>query len=159
MNSSDTRKARIEALPAPMRKRAIEAKRTYCNVCEEYGVKACSWESFSGYQDYVAGRIDESELAGRADEEIKDLTRTFGKYTVVDKEKSVASSEEDEKRKRARAANTVYKRICSESGLGRCFFSNFGIWSDYVQGRIDETEFSEKARLEVEKMKASANQN
>jgi hypothetical protein len=159
MNSTETRNTLLEALPAAIKERAIQAKKTYCNACEEYGVKACSWESFSGYQDYVAGRINESELAGRADEEIKDLTRTFGKYIVVEKEKPVASSEEDEKRKRARAANKVYKTICSESGIGRCFFDNFATWSDYVQGRIDESEFSEKARLEVEKMKASADQN
>ena len=122
-------------------------------------MKPCSWESFPSYQDYVDGSITESELLGGANEEFKDFTPTFGKYLVAEKEEPAASSMDDEKRERAREANKVYKKVCSESGIVQCFFSNFAAWSDYVQGKIDELEFSEKARLEVEEMKASANLN
>jgi hypothetical protein len=152
MNNTDAKEARFESLSAPRKERAIQAKRTYCKACEEHGVKACSWENFSGYQDYVDGRISHSELAGRADEELKDLTRAFGKYTVVEREESAVPRNESEKIERARSANKVYKRVCSESGLAQCFFSNFATWSDYVHGKIDESEFSEKAKLEVEEM-------
>ena len=159
MNNNHAKEAPIEALPAPQGERALQAKRTYCNFCEEFGMKACSWESFPSYQDYVDCRINESELSGRADEEFKDFTPTFGKHLVAEKEKPVASSIDDEKRERARAANKVYRKVCSESGIVQCFFSNFAAWSDYVQGKIDELEFSEKARLEVAEMKASANRD
>ena len=159
MNCTDAKKIRFETLSTLQEELAIQAKRTYCRACEEHGVKACSWESFSGYQDYVNGRIKQSELATRADEELRDLTRTFGKYTVVEREESTTPSEEAEKKERAKEANKVYKKICSESGLGQCFFSDFATWSDYVQGKIDEAEFSEKARLEVEKMRSSKTQD
>jgi hypothetical protein len=157
MSNKDASEARFEALSAPERERALQARKTYCSFCEEFEMKPCSWESFPSYQDYVDGSITESELLGGANEEFKDFTPTFGKYLVVEKEEPVASSMDDEKRERARAANKVYKKVCSESGIVQCFFSNFAAWSDYVQGKIDELEFSEKARLEVEEMKASAN--
>ena len=159
MSNKDASEARFEALPPPQRERALQARKTYCSFCEEFEMKPCSWESFPSYQDYVDGSITESELLGGANEEFKDFTPTFGKYLVVEKEGPAASSMDDEKRERARAANKVYKKVCSESGIVQCFFSNFAAWSDYVQGKIDELEFSEKARLEVEEMKASASQN
>lgn len=158
MNTTEKREAQIEALPPSQKERAIHAKKTYCKACEEHGVKACSWDSFSGYQDYVSGRIGENELSDRASEELKNFTQTFGKYTVVEKEEPVDRSPETKTRERARVANKVYKKVCSESGLNSCFFSGFGAWSDYVQGRIDEAEFSEKARVEVEQMKANTAQ-
>lgn len=159
MNSTEAKEVQFESLSASQRERAIHAKRTYCSACEEHGVKACSWESFSGYQAYVDGGINEPELARRAQEEIRDLTHTFGKYTVVEREESAASTDQAEKTKRAVAANRIYRKVCSESGMDQCFFNNFAAWSDYVQGEIDDVEFSRKARLEVEKLKESASRN
>lgn len=157
MKITNEEKARVESLQALQKERALQAKKTYCSACEEFGVKACPWESFSGYKDYVDGKINESELALKAAEELKDLTKTFGKYTVLEKAEQAAPGGEEEKEERAKAASKVYRKICSESGLDRCFFSNFTTWSDFVQGRIDQSEFSQKARLEVERMRASDN--
>ena len=156
-SSMDAKEARFEALPALHRERTLEAKRTYCNVCKECGMNACSWESFPSYQEYMDCRINESELAGRAEEEIKDFSPTFGKHPVI--ESKEPSGKNDEKKERARAASSIYKMVCSESGLDQCFFSNFASWSDYVQGKIDESEFSDKARLELETMKGCVNQD
>lgn len=158
MNITEKREARIESLPPSQKERAIHAKKTYCRACEEYGVKACSWDSFSGFQDYVNGRIGENELNDRASEDIRNFTQTFGKYTVVEKEEAADPAPESDTKTKARAANKVYKQLCAESGMSGCFFNGFGAWSDYVQGKIDEAEFSEKARMEVEQMRASADQ-
>lgn len=155
MNSTDAMETGIESSIAVQKERAIRAKMTYCKACEDYGVKTCPWESFSGYQDYVDGRINESELIQRAGDELRDLSETFGKYTVLEREESRAGTEEAEKRERAKTANKLYRKVCSESGLDQCFFNNFAAWSDYVQGKTDDLEFTERARLEVQKMRAA----
>jgi hypothetical protein len=43
------------------------------------------------------------------------------------------------------------------TGLTFCFFNSFTVWSDYVQGKMNEKDFLEKAKLEVEKMVGESN--
>lgn len=53
------------------------------------------------------------------------------------------------KRKLAKRANEIYRSLCSELELGECFFSGFGAWSEFVEGKISETSFYEKAKEEA----------
>ena len=53
------------------------------------------------------------------------------------------------KRKLAKRANEIYRSLCSELELGECFFNGFGAWSEFVEGKISETSFYEKAKEEA----------
>jgi len=55
----------------------------------------------------------------------------------------------DSKRKLAKRANEIYRSLCSELELGECFFRGFGAWSEFVEGKISETCFYEKAKEEA----------
>jgi hypothetical protein len=41
--------------------------------------------------------------------------------------------------------------------LGACFFSNFGDWSEYVEGRMSDAEFQGHAETMARKMMAEQN--
>jgi hypothetical protein len=53
------------------------------------------------------------------------------------------------KRKLAKRANAIYRSLCNELELGECFFNGFGAWSEFVEGKISETSFYEKAKEEA----------
>jgi len=53
------------------------------------------------------------------------------------------------KRKLAKRANEIYRTLCDELELGECFFNGFGAWSEFVEGKINETSFYEKAKEEA----------
>jgi len=53
------------------------------------------------------------------------------------------------KRKLAKKANRIYRSLCNELELGECFFNGFGAWSEFVEGKISETSFYEKAKEEA----------
>jgi hypothetical protein len=146
----------IENIPKEMntieRERAKYANKVYCKACEDTHIKICSWENSPAWQEYVAGKIEESQLAERAREELGKFSETFSKYTVVKEEDTSPSKDEEVRRDRAKVANKIYKQVCTDSGRSNCFFSNFGTWSDYVQGKMNESDFAEKAMIEVIKM-------
>lgn len=96
-----------------------------------------------------------SGINGMKREGMERLRDSFEKYATFPSKESTHSGEESSRRKRARLANKIYRKVCVDSGLNQCFFMNFATWSDYVGGRISESEFIEKAVVEVEKMKAS----
>jgi hypothetical protein len=141
-----------EKMTEMQKERVVQANRVYCEACEEKGIKVCSWKTSAAWQEYVDGKIGESELNERARDELKQITETFKKYTVVSGDEPAASQENATQRQRAKYANQVYKRACTDSGMNHCFFSNFSAWSDFVYGRIDESEFYERSKSEVEKM-------
>ncbi len=132
--------------------RVITAKKIYCRACEENGVEVCSFENSTAWRDYVDGRIEDSELSERARKELNELRDAFSKYTVVAREEERTSSEDNTRSQRAKLANKIYKRVCSESELNLCFFNGFAAWSDFVHGRIDESELMEKAKSEAAKL-------
>jgi hypothetical protein len=135
------------------KERALFAKEVYCKACEENGIKVCTFESFPGWREYVEGEIGESELSQRAQEELADFRKTFFKYTIIYREEEQTSRNEDEgKKHRQKAANKIYQKLCKEYGLRQCFFTEFNAWSEYVQGRLGEAEFMERARQEAAKM-------
>jgi hypothetical protein len=42
--------------------------------------------------------------------------------------------------------------VCSEAGVKVCFFHDFNSWHDYIEGKIDEVEFYDRAKVEIDKM-------
>ena len=130
--------------------RAIQAYDLYFELCGEAGLKVVSWQDFQAWKEYVDGSINESQLNNRARSELSELYTNFGKYIVVDKnEERKQLEEEEEQRQRARQANKIYRRVCSEVGIRVSFFQDFASWSDYVEGKISEAEFYERAKSEV----------
>lgn len=152
MQDSNKKTHELGSLSETEKERADKANQVFRKVCEERGIKVSAWQDFSAWQKYVEGEIGEAQLTDRVKQELEDFTRSFGKYMVVEKQESKAAKEEDQKRERARLANAIYKKVCEEAGLTLCFFNNFGVWSDFVEGKIDEAEFTQKAHEESVKM-------
>ncbi len=132
-----------------VKNREAKAEKVYCKACEESGLKVSSWEDFSAWQDFVDGNITEDELVEKAREEMEAFSRKFGKYLVIQKEEP--PREEVDKKQRVKQANRIYKDVCQTEGIQLCFFSNFSAWQEFVDGKIGEEEFQEKAKLELEK--------
>ncbi len=156
MNKACNQAELPQNLTGAEKERVIRANHIYCQACEEKGVRVCSWNSFSSWQEYVDGKISDSQLAEKARDEINQFTETFSKYTVISPEDTTPVRDEARKRERAKLATKIYKQVCQDSGRSPCFFKNFATWSDYVNGRIEEPEFVEKARQEVAKMAEEA---
>lgn len=87
----------------------------------------------------------------------EEYSRVFGKH-LSDRDGRTRFSEEERIRKdRAKRANRIYRQACENVGVRYCFFSNFGDWSDYVSGRMSESEFEEHAVSRARGMKAEEN--
>jgi len=57
--------------------------------------------------------------------------------------------EKEQTRKRAKRANQISRTVSKSAGLHPFFFDKFLVWSDYVEGRVNEEEFTERVREEV----------
>jgi hypothetical protein len=136
------------------RERALFATKVFCRLCAEHGIKTCSWEKSPAWNDYVEGKIDEAELSRTAAANIRDYSKIFEDYKVMPT--SIEASHEDRRSHRARIANRIYRSVCTKSGLKHCFFKNFAIWSEFVNGMLDEYAFIEGAIFEVLDMKRNA---
>lgn len=137
--------------------RTIRAKNAYCKACDESGMKVSNWQDFEAWNEFVDGKISETQLVEKAKTEVEQFARTFGKYVVIEKEDSKPAEEENEKRKKAKQANKIYRRVCQELQVNVCFFHDFTSWSDYVEGRISEAEFYDRVKAEVQKIVAKNN--
>ncbi|WP_041440620.1 hypothetical protein [Syntrophobacter fumaroxidans] len=98
-----------------------------------------------GFPNREIGQLNDA--AGRSV-----YAESFGKYLRTEKEEPKFSREEREKREKARRANEIYRRACSDTGLKKCFFSDFGDWSDFVTGKISEAEFVERTETTARAM-------
>ncbi|MFZ0929217.1 MAG: hypothetical protein WAN11_11490 [Syntrophobacteraceae bacterium] len=137
------------------REKAIFATKVFCRLCDEHKIKTCSWEKSPTWNEYVEGKIDEAELSLTAEANVRDFVKMFSDYK--DLETPVVNvPQEDQKKRRTRIANKIYRNACTKSGLNHCFFKNFSTWSEYVNGAIDEDAFIESAIFEVLKMKKNA---
>jgi hypothetical protein len=151
---SDNPKVECSELTEEQKARASRADEMYCKMCEEKGMKVCTWEEFDAWQKYVEGQIDESQLKQKAEVEVNRYSESFGKFLVIQQEEPVVKEEKEEKKGRVKKANQIYKQVCEERGLNLCFFNNFATWSEYVEGRMSDSEFHTKADLEVDKIKS-----
>jgi hypothetical protein len=130
--------------------RTEQADQVLCEACEEGGIRVSSWQDFGAWQEYVDGKINDTVLADKAQTELAEFAKSFGKYLVIEKEDPTPS--DAKKKERVKRANRIYRTLCEAIGLSFCFFNNFATWSDYVEGNITEQEFLEQAKMEVEKM-------
>jgi len=133
------------------KERIVQANKVFCAESEKQGLKICSWENMPSWNSFVNGQINEDQLREQAQQEIAQFTQTFTKYTVVKKDTSVEDAK-NEKAKKAKAANKIYKKACSDSGKSTCFFKNFTTWQEFVEGRIGDGELYEKAVEEVQNL-------
>ena len=131
--------------------RTEQAQQVYCDACEESGLKVSSWQNFDAWTEFVDGKVDEAILTERAQTELAEFAKSFGKFLVIEKE-DPTHSDDTERKERAKRANKIYRRLCEAAGLKLCFFSSFSTWSDFVEGKITESEFLEQAKLEIDKM-------
>lgn len=133
--------------------RAKKANKVYCDAHGKQDVEPCNWEEMSGYDKFLKGEISESELSRQAREELAQLTKSFSKYLQVDTEKeSRAASETRSKEEKAKIANRIYRKACSESGKDLCFFKNFTAWQEFVNGDLNDDELYENAMEEIKKI-------
>ncbi len=134
------------------REKAIFANKVFCRLCDEHKIKTCSWEKSPTWNEYVEGKIDEAELSLTAEANVRDFVKMFSDYKDPGTP-FVNVPQEDQKKRRIRIANKIYRNACAKSGLNQCFFKNFATWSEYVNGAIDEDAFIESAVFEVLEMK------
>jgi len=93
----------------------------------------------SPFADGYMGQNPMDEQARRSLEQ--QYSQTFGKH-LSDKDGGDKFSEEERlRRERAKKANRIYKKVCEDLQLNACFFSNFGEWSEYVEGKMSDAEF------------------
>lgn len=136
-----------------MEERKKKANKTYCDGHAEKGIKICSWEKMPGWQKFLKGEITESELSEHAKEELTQLDQAFGKFLRDDKDKdSPEPPKEAPLSEKMRIANKIYKQACVDSGSSPCFFKNFATWQQFVHGEIEENDFYERAREEIQKL-------
>ncbi|MEM5789219.1 MAG: hypothetical protein AAGU11_18040 [Syntrophobacteraceae bacterium] len=139
------------------RERIIHANQVFCDECSRQGIKVCSWEAMPGWDGFVNGSMGETDLSAQAREEMAQFNRTFDRYSVVNEEPAV-DEEKAAKMKKAKAANKIYKKACTDSGKSLCFFKNFTSWQEFVEGRIGDEELYDQAVQEVEKLKVEQQQ-
>jgi hypothetical protein len=111
---------------------------------------ACSPFASGGYMGQTP--MDESAARG-----FEQYSNNFGKY-LSDKDGGRKYSEEEKlMRERAKKANRIYKQVCEELQMNACFFSNFGEWSEYIEGRLSDAEFEGLAITRAQQMMADEN--
>ncbi len=132
--------------------RSVRARELCNQACQDSGVQVSAWDDFTAWNKYVDGEIDQTQLDAEARREIEQLAQSFGKYLVIEKEDVNENLHDDEKKERAALANRIYRKACKDAGVGVHFFHNFSTWSDFVNGRIGETELYERAMAELKEM-------
>jgi hypothetical protein len=133
--------------------RVVRANEIYREICRITGLKVSEWQDFPAWAEYVDGKIGETQLGEKAKTELEQFSRSFGKYVVIQTEDH-KHEEEEETKKRAKQANKIYRMMCREAGLMVCFFHDFTSWSEYVEGKIDDAEFTERVKREIERIAA-----
>ena len=147
VDSSDVQEIREQDV-----QRILHANEFYLRIFAESGVALVSWHNFSSWKEFVDGNISESQLSDQAKSEMQELSKSFGKFVFVDKnEERKRTEEEEEKRERARQANKIYRKACRDEGFEVSFFQDFVSWSDYVEGKINEEQFYDRARAELKR--------
>ncbi|MEN6440820.1 MAG: hypothetical protein ABFD97_19790 [Syntrophobacter sp.] len=98
------------------------------------------------------GSFDEQARIG-----LEQYSQSFSKLIASKVEGKEYSEQEKQRRDRAKKANKIYKGVCEDIGLKACFFSNFGDWTEYVDGKMSDSEFRMNAELKARQMAAENN--
>jgi len=132
--------------------RSVRAVELYNQACRDSGVRVRAWEEFVAWNKYVDGEIDGAQLKEEARQEIENLSRSFGKYLVIEKDDSAEHQIDEEKKERAEQASRIYRKACKDAGVALHFFRDFSTWSDFIHGKIGEAELYERAMEELREM-------
>lgn len=133
----------------------MQANQFLASLFRDNGMHVVSLHEFSAWKEYVDDTITEPQLKERAQVEMDEVSRTFGKYLAIAEDEPTSFHYNDVKVERARLANRIYRKICQDAGLTACFFNDFKTWSEYVSGVIGEAEFYERAREEAARIIAN----
>lgn len=114
-------------------------------------------DSISTTSPFAGGYVGQSSMDQRTVENLGQYPQTFEVGFSDKDEDSKFSDEEKLMRKRARKANRIYRQVCEDLQLDACFFSNFGEWSEYVEGRMSDDEFHGRTITLAQKMMADQN--
>jgi len=98
------------------------------------------------------GPYDEQARIG-----LEQYSQTFSKLIAGKVEGKEYSEQEKQRRDRAKKANKIYKGVCEDIGLKACFFSNFGDWTEYIDGKMSDAEFRMNAVEKARQMAAADN--
>jgi hypothetical protein len=121
------------------------------NIIEKHDEFTVTCSPFAN-SDIGQGFMDAQGTRG-----LEQYSHTFEKY-LSDKEGGKKASEEEKLiRERAKKANRIYKQVCEDLQMDACFFSNFGEWSEYVEGKMSEAEFHGHAMTRAQQMRAEQN--
>lgn len=104
---------------------------------------------------FFGGEMSQDSLDEQSRRSLEQYSQTFGKYSKDGHREF--SEEEKQKRDRAKKANKIYKQVCEDIGLKACFFSNFGVWSEYIDGKMSDAEFQMNAVERAREMVAESN--
>ena len=97
-------------------------------------------------------------LSDQTPEGLSNFAGGIGNMTSATGEERKLSDAEVAERNRARRANKIYRQVCSEKGLELCFFHNFSVWSDYVNGKMSDSEFYERSESAAREMAENVNE-
>ena len=81
--------------------------------------------------------------------EIEQYSQLIGKSLTSKRDNLPDDEEKEQKRKRAKRANEIFRDISRSAGLYPFFFDKFLVWSDYVEGKLNDDEFTQRVREEV----------
>ena len=105
---------------------------------------------FSPFMDNGMGMQAGTESHG-AGAGLDQYTQLIGKPLVSRGENLVQDKEEERRRKRAKRANEIFRSVSQNAGLQAFFFDKFLVWRDYVEGKLNDEEFTQTVREEVKR--------
>ncbi len=103
---------------------------------------------FSSDNPYIAGNFDQGRFPGQPADSMRIPVGTG--LLETDRDAQDMSGLKEGKKKLAKRANEIYRSLCDELALKECFFYGFGAWSEFVEGKISESGFYERAKAEAE---------
>jgi len=106
---------------------------------------------------FASSDMGQNTLDEQARRSFEQYSQTFGKYLLDKHGEKNFSEEEKLRRQRAKKANRIYRQVCEDLRLTTIFFNNFGDWSEYVEGRMDDAEFYGHAMTRARQMMAEQN--
>lgn len=105
---------------------------------------------------FPEGPAGAPQMDDQARGELQNLSGGIGNIVPESGGAHKPSEEETAERDRARRANKIYRQVCNDRRMTPCFFNNFRTWSDYVKGKISDTEFYEQSENAAQKMAENA---
>ena len=127
--------------------RRDEACEAYAGLTRDEAMNSDSGFDNEG-QSVGEGGFGQNQSYGAPPEEMKIPPFGTGMIEVSGEGQDIRM--EDTKKRLAKRANQIYRRLCDDLAIRECFFYGFSAWSEFVDGRINETKFYEAAKAEAQ---------